>query len=132
MGLSGHRRAYCMMLLGLQTYYESPVRPPPEITRYHQFSACRQEMRSSSGIRGSGGVACFVRDYLQRRISLVAIDEFARFMWVRVWGVSPLPRDIYIVVCYFPPTSSSYAIPNGLDGGPLYRPICRHHPVHGD
>jgi hypothetical protein len=39
----------------------------------------------------------------------VAMDEFARFMWVRVRGVSPLPRDIYIVDCYFSLASSSYA-----------------------
>jgi hypothetical protein len=34
-------------------------------------------------------------------------------VWVR--DVSPLPRDIYIVVCYFPSMSSSYAIHNGPD-----------------
>jgi hypothetical protein len=49
----------------------------------------------------------------------VATDEFARFMWVRVRGVSPLPKDIYIVVCCFPLASSSYAILNGLDGDPF-------------
>jgi hypothetical protein len=46
-------------------------------------------------------------------------DEFARFMWVQVRGVSPLPRDIYIAVCYFPPSSSPYAIHNGPDGDPF-------------
>jgi hypothetical protein len=106
-------------ILFITETHESPVRPLPDITGYHQFSACRQETRSSGGIRGSGGVACFVRDSLRSRISLVATDEFARFMWVRVRGVSPLPRDIYIVVCYFPPASSSYAIHNGLTGTPL-------------
>jgi hypothetical protein len=70
-------------------------------------------------IKGSGGVACFARDSLRSRISLVTADEFARFMWVRVRGVSPLPRDIYIAVCYFPPASSSYAIHNGPDGDPF-------------
>jgi hypothetical protein len=71
------------------------------------------------GIIGSGGVACFARDSLRSKISLVVADEFARFMWVRVRGVSPLPRDIYITFYYFPPTSSSYAIHNGLDGDPF-------------
>jgi hypothetical protein len=76
-------------------------------------------MRSSGGIIGSGGVACFIRESLWSRISLVATYEFARFMWVRVRGVSPFPRDIYIAICYFPPTSSPYAIHNGLEGDPF-------------
>ena len=46
-------------------------------------------------------------------------DEFARFIWIRVRGVSPLPRDTYIVVCYFPPASSSYAIHNGPNWDPF-------------
>jgi len=70
-------------------------------------------------MRGSGGVACFVRDSLRSRISLVATDEFARFMWVWVRGVPPLPRDIFIAFCYLPPTSSSYAIHNGPDWDPF-------------
>jgi hypothetical protein len=41
-------------------------------------------MRSLGGIIGSVEVACFIRDSLQSRISLVAMDEFARFMWVQV------------------------------------------------
>ena len=52
-------------------------------------------------------------------ISLMVADEFARFMWVRVRGVSLLPRDIYIVVCYFPPASSSYVIHNGCGRDPF-------------
>ena len=47
-------------------------------------------------------------------------NEFARFIWVRVRGVSPLPKDNYIVVCYFPPSSSSYAIHNGIDVDPFF------------
>jgi hypothetical protein len=62
--------------------HESLVRPLLDITGYHQFSACRQETRSLGGIKGSGGVACFVRDSLWSRISLVASNVFARFMWV--------------------------------------------------
>jgi hypothetical protein len=76
-------------------------------------------MRSSGGIIGSGGVACFVRDSLWSRISLVATDKFVRFMWVQVRGVSPLPKDIFIVVCYFHPTSSSNAIHNGPNKDPF-------------
>jgi hypothetical protein len=40
-------------------------------------------------------------------------------MWVRVSGIFPLPRDIFIAVCYFPPTSSPYVIHNGPDGDPF-------------
>ena len=50
---------------------------------------------------------------------MIATDEFARFLWVRVHGVSPLPRDIYIAVFYFPSTSSSYAIHDGPNGDPF-------------
>lgn len=70
-------------------------------------------------MRGLGGVACLVRDSLQSKISMVAVDDFARFMWLWDRGVSPLPCDIYIAVCYFPPTTLSYAIHNGLDGDPF-------------
>lgn len=71
------------------------------------------------GIRGSSGLACFVRDSLRRWISLVVADEFSRFMWVKVRGVSSLPKDIYIALCYFPPASLSYAIHNGLNRDPF-------------
>jgi len=47
---------------------------------------------------------------------LVATVEFARFMWLRVLGVSRHPRDIFIAICYFPLVSSSYDIHNGPDG----------------
>jgi hypothetical protein len=76
-------------------------------------------MRSLGGVRGSGGVACFIRESLKSRVFLVATDEFARFLWVRVRGVSPLPRGICIVVYYFPPTSSSYTIHNGPNEDPF-------------
>jgi hypothetical protein len=125
MGLSGHRRAYCMMLLGHQTYYSLPRRMRTlfdlswTLQNTISSSTCRQETMSSGGIRGSGGVACFVRDSLQSKISLVATNEFARFIWVWVCHVSPLPRNIYIIICYFPPASSSYAIHNGPNKDPF-------------
>jgi hypothetical protein len=49
----------------------------------------------------------------------VAANEFARFMWIWVQGVAPLSTGIYIAFCYLPPTFSSYAIRNGLDGDPF-------------
>jgi hypothetical protein len=59
------------------------------------------------------------KDSLQNRVSLVAADEFSRFMWVRVRvGVTPL-RDIYIAVSYFSPTSSSFSIHNDVNGDPF-------------
>jgi hypothetical protein len=89
-----------------------------DIAGYHWFSACRQETRFSGGVRGSGGVACLTRDSLRDRISLVASDEFARFMWIRLSGFTSLPRDIYVAVCYFPPISSQFAIHSDSDGDP--------------
>jgi hypothetical protein len=99
--------------------HASPVRPLPDIAGYHWISVCRQETRSSGGVRGSGGVACLASDSLRNRVSLVAEDEFSRFMWIQISvGVSP-PRDIYIAVCYFPPTSSPFSIHNGSNGDPF-------------
>jgi hypothetical protein len=99
--------------------HASRVRPLPDFTGYHWLSVCRQETRSSGGVRGSGGVACLTRDSLQNMVSLVATDEFSRFMWVRVRARVTPPRDIYIAVCYFPPASSSFAIHNDFNGDPF-------------
>lgn len=81
---------------------------------------------------GSGGIACLVRDTLRDRVSVVAADEHARFMWIRARvRVSPL-RDIYIAVCYFPPASSPFAIHNKADGDPftdLYTDITKYSTV---
>jgi hypothetical protein len=122
-GPFGHRLAYDALgssdILFITEMHESHVRPLLDITGYHQYLACRQETRSLGGVRGLGGVACFVRDSRRSRISLVATDKFAQFMWVRVCGVSLLARDIFIFVCYFPPTSSSFAIHNGPNGDPF-------------
>jgi hypothetical protein len=76
-------------------------------------------MRRYRGVMGSGEVSFFIRESLRNRVSLVATDEFVRFLWVRVRGIFLLPRDIYIVVCYFPPTYSSYAIHNGHNMDPF-------------
>lgn len=55
-------------------------------------------------------------DSLRNRVSLVAEDEFVRFMWIQISvGVSP-PRDIYIAVCYFPVASSPFVIHNSSNG----------------
>lgn len=68
--------------------HESHVRPLPDIIGYHKFSACRQETRSSGGIRGAGGVACFIKVSFQSRISLVVADEFVRFVGSSSRGLS--------------------------------------------
>jgi hypothetical protein len=58
---------------------------------------------------------------------VVITDEFVGFMWIRIRGFAPLPRDIYIAICYFPPTSSNFAIHRDSIGDPylnLYADIC--------
>lgn len=67
-------------------------------------------------VRGSGRVACLSRDSLQSRVSLVASNAFARFMWIRIRVSSPLLRNIYIIVCYFPLASSLLVIHIDLVG----------------
>jgi hypothetical protein len=82
----------------------SLVQPLLDIAGYHWFSTCRHETRCFGGVRGFGGVACLTKDSFRTRVSMVASDELARFMWIQESGLSSLSRDIYIVVCYFSPT----------------------------
>ncbi|GLJ27793.1 hypothetical protein SUGI_0545450 [Cryptomeria japonica] len=70
-------------ILLLMERHESPVCPLPSIAGCHWHSAFRSETRSSGGVRGSGGVACLLRDRLRNQISLVSSDVNGRFMWVR-------------------------------------------------
>lgn len=41
---------------------------------------------------------------------MVASDKSTKFMWIQIKDFVHLSRDIYIAVCYFPPTSSLFAI----------------------
>ncbi len=50
---------------------------------------------------------------------LFALDAFARFMWVRIGCRNHQRRDIFLAICYFPPTSSLYAIHDAEDGDPF-------------
>ena len=58
---------------------------------------------------------CLARDDLRDRISVVATDDHARFMWIQIRVSTPPRRDIYIAVCYFPPISSSFSIHSSDD-----------------
>ena len=105
-------------ILAVTETHESPMRPLPGYLGYQWLSVCRDEVQTSSGVRGSGGVACFVRDDIFSVTSVVHSDTYARFMWVRVGRQKHRQRDIFIVVCYFPPTSSPYAIHDQGNGDP--------------
>ncbi|KAH9310534.1 hypothetical protein KI387_025569 [Taxus chinensis] len=85
-------------LLFVTETHESLVRPLPKIRGYHWHSVCRHETRSFGGVRGSGEVACLIKDIFQNNISVVVADEFARFLWVRIRRTSPHFRDFYIEV----------------------------------
>ncbi len=50
---------------------------------------------------------------------MVHFDAFARFMWVYIGHRNHRQRDIFLAVCYFPPTSSPYAINDVEDGNPF-------------
>lgn len=76
-------------------------------------------MRSSGGIRGLGGVACFTRDSLRSRIYLGTTDDFAGLCGSELRGVSPSPQEHFYWSSYFPSASSSYAIHNGPNGDPF-------------
>jgi hypothetical protein len=51
-------------------------------------------------------MACYILDSLWVRVTMVASNDFARFMWVWISDMSPLPWDIYITL----PTSSNSAL----------------------
>lgn len=98
---------------------ESPVHPLLRFTGYQWLSICREEVRAFDGVRGSGGVACLVRHSIFSCTSIVHSNTFAKFMWVHIDHKCHRQRDFFIVVCYFPPASSHYAI-HGTEDGDLF------------
>ena len=71
-------------ILVITETHESPARPLPGVTGFQWLSICRDEVRVSGGVRGSGGVACLIKDDIFSNTSIVHSDTFARFMWVRI------------------------------------------------
>ena len=103
-------------ILAVTETHESPMRPLPSYHGYQWLSMCRDEVQTSGGVRGSRGVVFLVQDDIFRVMSVVHSNAFARFMWVRVGQQKYRQRDIFIVVFYFPLTSSPYAIHDPKDG----------------
>ena len=60
---------------------------------------------------GSGGVAVLFREELRPLVRIVRRDEHARYMWVTLR--LEIERPLYIAICYFPPSTSHYASPQG-------------------
>lgn len=122
-------------ILVITKTHKSLVRPLPEFTSYQWLFVCREEVRASSGVCGSSGIACLIRDSICSCTSIVHSNMFARFMWVHIDRKSHRQRDFFIVVCYFPPVSFHYAIHGTKDGDPFVdlseclsiRYIGRHH-----
>ncbi|MCO5604880.1 hypothetical protein L7F22_059054 [Adiantum nelumboides] len=94
--------------------HESPERGLPRIQGYvwessHRKCTCHRTSR------GSGGVAVLNRRELHGRKQIVAKDEEARFIWIRM----ELHEGsfIYIALCYFAPSGSRFAIVSGDTAG---------------
>ena len=85
-------------ILAITETHESPMRPLPGYHGYQWLSVCRDEVWMSGGDRGSGGVACLVRDDIFRVTSIVHSDAFAKFMWVWIGRLKYRQRDIFIAV----------------------------------
>jgi len=99
--------------------HESPARPLLGFTRYQWLSICREEVRASGGVWGSGGVVCLIRDDIFSHTSLVHSDTFARFMWVHIDRSYHCQKDFFIASCYFPLASSHYIIHGTENGDPF-------------
>lgn len=64
------------------------------------------------------------REGLRDVVQVMHKDEDARYMWIRLH--TGRPRDLYVAICYFPPSNSGYA---SRDGGPfdmLYEDIMKY------
>ncbi len=64
--------------------HESLVHPLPGYLDYQWLLVCRDEVCTSSKVRGSGSVAFLIRDDIFSFTSVVHSDAFAKFMWVRI------------------------------------------------
>lgn len=60
-----------------------------------------------------------MKDELRDRVTVANTDEYARYMWIRIRTGAPPLRDIFIAVCYFPPTASPFAIHDGVERDPF-------------
>ena len=56
-------------------------------------------------------MAVLFKEELKSIIHIVQRDEHAKYMWVRVRAETR--RPLYIAICYFPPSTSHYALPKG-------------------
>ncbi len=82
----------------------------PAVPGYKWESVARKKPRGNTS-RGSGGVAVLYREELYHIIQVMGKDEHARYMWIRIQVEDHCP--LYIAVCYFAPSNSDYAGPNG-------------------
>lgn len=95
----------------------------PQIHGYQWAWSCRHETHS----QWSGEIACLNYDWLQSRVSMVASNEQARFLWIGIHRSTPLPRDIYIAMCYFPQPHHTLHTMKNLRG--TLWPLCKHLPL---
>lgn len=67
-------------ILVVMEIHESPSCPLPGFINYQWLFVCREEVCTSSGVRGSSGVAYLIQDSLFSATSIDLLDIFARFM----------------------------------------------------
>lgn len=92
----------------LVTTQESLTHPLPNIIGYQWLSVHRKEVWFSGGVNSSSGVAFLIRDHPISMTTIMHSNSLVRFMWVYIKG--GLDRDLFIVVCYFPSTTSTYVV----------------------
>jgi hypothetical protein len=102
MGLSGHRRAYCMMLLGHQTYYSLPrrMRALFDLSQTLQDTISSQHVDRRRGVR----VASEVQVEL---LALLEIHSGAGFLWSPQMSLLGLCGFGFVV---FPPSQGTFSL----------------------
>jgi len=101
----------------------SLVQALPDIRSYHWFFAYRQETLSSGHVWGSSGIACMTKDSLWGNVSMVATDEFVRFIEIQISSLAPTLQFVTS------PTAFSFHHSKWFNGGFVPTFVCWHHSI---
>ena len=87
--------------------HESIERGLPILKGYTWESTHKKEMQRNINTQGFGGAVVLFKTQLRPHIYVMQIEEHAWHMWIRIRLLDA--RPIFIIICYFPLDTSSYA-----------------------